>query len=1342
MSTEICINYSDEIIKHLSESSDIDDSSYSSMGTHEQADFKQALSGNVNMEYLFAAAWKNYERGQLEYSLGDLKTLKKEALLDHSARAHVPDALTHNAFINYFGGMATVPNRMKSFNNLASAILQGNYNAVGLLHDDFSSIKESLIAAYNLEFLINSRAKSLYETFYKAVNDKSYESLSLSKNHHRKFYDFVRSHTADDLRLKLIIAYNRGLILKLCESFSLGCIRKIEHDMTPDEADTSEFLHFVKCFSILWSIRKILEREFSRGLVGNLKCLLNEIKESSAEFSITRDMFDGGLKIVIARIFLENYDKCSAQNDIEELKELTDKVIQSFGLKKFAFLKSSPYVLRLIGLYEVLFCNREIHNKLNEVLDKCIVPEFCRIARELDIEKLVVSSLSDFSRKYNGETICRFVSDILIWNTKNFTNYITAEYEGLVSKLVRICEYVNKLYQPHLIDQKCHEVCVDFIRSYMSLDPVLAYNDCEYSRKLSSFIKYAVDKLSLPPQMLAEIKKPAPYYGYTQTSAVGLYLLDNSEGKHWEEISALNKPEQEIVMLKQQIVEQDLNSIVMCFSLLKDNPSENYDYLLSEFLHKMSCFDEFLIEQHREAKELFSNGMRLLEIFISRAETQQHKKNGIAAELLQNLSSSPLFNNFFEYLSLLAGGKAAFDVFKKRLSAFDKVDARKYTENTVENMIIGDYREYGLIAMNRGNYHFRGIRKLLTAEKLSGEDLNKLKPRMTVYYRYLLAYDLCNPLKSNKELFENFELGSIGRIKNCIYPIGDVVRGRESDSDKDEVKIPNMKVRDTDYKKDSDRSNEEMKKIEFEKNSDNETIDDEVETSEQHYELKNADKPLHIIGNRKLSEILNDKIIKSLKTDPEKMKKYGMNIVPNFILYGEPGCGKTEAVRQYCEHLGLEPVIINSATVGTSHIHETPVNIHNKFDEAISKKNGVIIIDEADAFLSERDNLRTDDDFKTEEVSAALQGVDQANRNHTQVIAMTNYPEKIDKAILRDGRLGLHIEITNPDETDLEEIIETFFDKSELENLDKTQMVKALNGQTIASVYSIFNGIRMDVVMNDIELTHQYVMHKINSSLGYTLEDGAYFSLPGQQEFEDYVNKNIVHHLLNPDVYRKYNLKFPNSILLYGPTGTGKTYAAKELAKFLGWNFIKLDSKSIGSEAVQGSAIKIAKVFDRARREAPSIIFIDEIDAWIPKRSGRSTNSEIGQVNEFLANMSQVNSDNLLLIGTTNRIDDIDEAALRNGRFSTKIEIGYMKGEQVEELLSSLIKDIPYDDSIDLSEIAKTQDNKSVADIVAFFEKACRFSAENKYDFLTKECFQKAMDTETKKDECRRIGFL
>jgi hypothetical protein len=80
MSTELYINYSDEIIKHLEGSLDTNESSYYSMGIHEKADFKQALSGNVNKEYKFAAERKNYERGQLEYSLGDLNPLKKLCL--------------------------------------------------------------------------------------------------------------------------------------------------------------------------------------------------------------------------------------------------------------------------------------------------------------------------------------------------------------------------------------------------------------------------------------------------------------------------------------------------------------------------------------------------------------------------------------------------------------------------------------------------------------------------------------------------------------------------------------------------------------------------------------------------------------------------------------------------------------------------------------------------------------------------------------------------------------------------------------------------------------------------------------------------------------------------------------------------------------------------------------------------------------------------------------------------------------------------------------------------------------------------------------------------------------
>ncbi|SFS33075.1 AAA+-type ATPase, SpoVK/Ycf46/Vps4 family [Succinivibrio dextrinosolvens] len=1350
MSTEICINYSDELNRYVGCSLDNEESTYSSLGRYQKALLKEALSGNVKREYGFALSGNYTGSEDTKNSIGDSKTVKKEALFEHSALAQEPDALVHSAFQNYFGGLATEPDKKKAFCYATKACLQGNYDALGVLWENHPVITHPLYAAYRLEFLINSNARSLYRTFFRAFNRTlnrepfDFQSKELNTHQYTKFCAYSERLTEDEIELRRFYWSQRRMIIKMAFDFSLGSLKKIQEGETPDEADDKEYLHFLYCLSLLEEIRQETERHRSyRALAGLLNILRREVSDLSSHKSLSRILFDKGMEIVITRMYLENYSKLASHKGSNYLKALADRLITRFEDEKDTNpYRRSPYCIRLISLYEVYIRNGNIHQELNEVLNKCTVPVFNIIANELAIEKLVASTLSDLSKKYKGETILIIENDKLSYNSKSLAGYLADAYKILASNLVRICEGVNTEPQSSIICKEFYVVCAAFIRGYMVLDPVLAYNNCEFSEALRDFIKYAIDNLSLPPQMLADIKKPVPYYGFTATTALGLYLLDNSEGKYSEQISILNKHEQEIVDLRLQILEKDLNKIVKSFDRIKDNPSDNYDYLLKEFLHKMSCFDLDKIVRQHKSKDMLSHACKLQQILITRALSQQSDTKGIAAECVHELTLNRHFLPFLEKLEETSGGSSEFEELKKKLAAFESISETKYPKSL---LLIGG-PSYGLYAMNRLNSLFIDIRKLFSAADTSEIDKDRLKQSLTHYYRYLLAYNLCNPLKENKELFAQFENGYIGCLQNRIYPTAEAISVEVNEAEDIMFKIPNMKVIDSslkdktdlleDLSKKSDRSKKKVKEVDLDDSS------TEEEVSEKHYELKNADKPLHIVGNRKLSQILNEKIIKVLKSDPVKMKLYGLNIVPNFILYGEPGCGKTEAVRQFCEHLGLDPVVINSATIGATCIHETPKNIHEKFDEAFEKKNGVVIIDEADAFLNEREGLSDNQEHKVEELGAFLQCFDKAVKMHTLVISMTNYLNKIDKAILRDGRLGLHVEITNPDKTDLEEIINNYFQKSELDKLDKTQMVKALNGQTIASVFSIFNGIRMDVVMNDVELSHQYVMEKINNALGYTLKPGAHFSLPGQQEFEDYVNKNIVDHLVNPDVYRKFNLKFPNSILLYGPTGTGKTYAAKQLAEFLGWDFIKLDSKSIGSENVQGSAIKIARVFDRARREAPCILFIDEIDAWIPKRNGRSHNSEISQVNEFLSNMSQLNSDNLLLIGTTNRIDDIDEAALRNGRFSTKIEIGYMKGEQVEELLSSLIKDIPYDDSIDLSEIAKTQDNKSVADIVAFFEKACRFSAENKYDFLTKECFQKAMDTETKKDECRRIGFL
>ena len=149
-------------------------------------------------------------------------------------------------------------------------------------------------------------------------------------------------------------------------------------------------------------------------------------------------------------------------------------------------------------------------------------------------------------------------------------------------------------------------------------------------------------------------------------------------------------------------------------------------------------------------------------------------------------------------------------------------------------MLIGDH-DSGLYAMNNGNGCFADIRKVLSGGKLSDKDKDILKQMLTRYYRLLLLYNLRNPLRDNNVLFTKIEEGYIGLIKNCIYPKEQVFRVEDSNSDNGFLKIPKMQVRDSDDKKNSDRSTEEMKKFEFEKNSDYETINGESFKSDSFY---------------------------------------------------------------------------------------------------------------------------------------------------------------------------------------------------------------------------------------------------------------------------------------------------------------------------------------------------------------------------------------------------------------------------------------------------------------------------------------------------------------------------
>jgi transitional endoplasmic reticulum ATPase len=164
----------------------------------------------------------------------------------------------------------------------------------------------------------------------------------------------------------------------------------------------------------------------------------------------------------------------------------------------------------------------------------------------------------------------------------------------------------------------------------------------------------------------------------------------------------------------------------------------------------------------------------------------------------------------------------------------------------------------------------------------------------------------------------------------------------------------------------------------------------------------------------------------------------------------------------------------------------------------------------------------------------------------------------------------------------------------------------------------------------------------------------------GMEELKAELHEKVMDPLANPEVYAEYGLSVENGFLFYGPPGTGKTYISKCLAGELGVYYINAKAGDLVSKYIGEGATNVQQMFDEARRNQPCLVFIDEIDALASDRSmGGQHKSERQMVNQFLEELSEVNDsdDEIIVIGATNLLDAVDDAMLRTGRFSEKIEV-------------------------------------------------------------------------------------
>lgn len=262
-------------------------------------------------------------------------------------------------------------------------------------------------------------------------------------------------------------------------------------------------------------------------------------------------------------------------------------------------------------------------------------------------------------------------------------------------------------------------------------------------------------------------------------------------------------------------------------------------------------------------------------------------------------------------------------------------------------------------------------------------------------------------------------------------------------------------------------------------------------------------------------------------------------------------------------------------------------------------------------------------------------------------------------------------------------------------------------------------------------------------------EPNKVFELAGRPELATFFNEHIVDIILHRDRYKALGIEFPSAVILHGPPGCGKTFAVERLVDFLGWPSFQIDASSVASPYIHETSKKVAQMFNKAMENAPSILVIDEMEAFLADREmgAGSSHHRVEEVSEFLRRIPEAVKHDVLIIAMTNRIDMIDSAIQRRGRFDHVIKVDFASEVEVQALLDKLLSSLPKEPDVDSKPLAKGLAGRPLSDVSFVVREGARLAVRSGKDHLDQASLLAAMKStpararegeETK----RRIGFI
>ncbi|MDY6817852.1 MAG: CDC48 family AAA ATPase [Halobacteriales archaeon] len=482
---------------------------------------------------------------------------------------------------------------------------------------------------------------------------------------------------------------------------------------------------------------------------------------------------------------------------------------------------------------------------------------------------------------------------------------------------------------------------------------------------------------------------------------------------------------------------------------------------------------------------------------------------------------------------------------------------------------------------------------------------------------------------------------------------------------------------------------------------------------------------------------------------PELFQRLGIEPPKGVLLHGPPGTGKTLIAKAVANEIDAYFQTISGPEIMSKYYGESEEQLREVFEEAEENAPAIIFLDELDSIAPERGEASGDVERRVvAQLLSLMDGLEE--RGDVVVIAATNRVDAIDPALRRGGRFDREIEIGVPDRDGRLEILQVHTRGMPLaDSIDLEQYAENTHGFVGADLEQLAKEGAMTALRRirpQIDLESEEIPAEVLESLTVKEDDfkealkgiepsalrEVFVEVPditwadvgGLDDTEERLRETIQWPLEYPQVFETLDMQAAKGVLLYGPPGTGKTLLAKAVANEADSNFISVKGPELLNKYVGESEKGVREIFSKARENAPTVVFFDEIDSIAVERGRNTGDSGVSErvVSQLLTELDGLEDlEDVVVIATTNRPDLIDTALLRPGRLDRQIHVPIPDETARRKIFEVHTRHKPLADDVDLDWLARETENYVGADIEAVCREAAMAASREFINSVTPE---------------------